>query len=288
MLVLSDFIDLLCRNVRAHHLDNASLYTIFEKFKKEALKNDMESYLIRRGSDIMPVFLLNNWTFRDTIEDNLINLSVISGIINDTFTVPSGKQITNEQISAMSKLADRKFLIKERFLLDKPIDILLVNNTYRYANALYYINPNPDVVIKDLIVLTHVADDKVCPEFALLHELGHMVHTRITQKRFVAPRSFEILHPVIFEYTPPDRSVPYTKWPKKWFAEWFAECFAIAVLHKTPYSYLDYHTEISDEDKDFIKTYMTVLLDTLEYNKFGRRTWETLEKYSKKMAKIAT
>lgn len=280
MFVLADYIDSLCRSINNHNWNNSRLKAFFQELKQNIYRRPSNGYSILTGSDIIPAFILNNWTFREKIEDNLNNLQVLSKMIRGTFTSSIGRQISGKQISAVLELADSKFPIMESFLLQEPIDILLVNNTCCYANALYYINSDPKVVISDLIVLTHVADDRVSPEFALLHELGHMVHTRITQKEFVAPRSFEILRPVILKYTQMDIPASSTKWPKRWFAEWFAECFAIAVLHEGPYSSLDYHTGISDKHKDFIKTYMTVLFDTLEYNKLGKRTWEELKKYS--------
>ena len=280
MRMLADYIDLLCQNISIHKIDNSALKIIFEEIE-QGYTRPKEGYSLLQGTDAVAAFLLNNWTFRESIEENLDNLSVLSTVIRNTFIVPSGRQITERSILTMLTLADDRFSILKRFLLHNPIDILLVNNTCRYANALYYFNSNPRAKIKDNIVLTWDADDKVCPEFAFLHELGHMVHTRITQKSFVAPKSFEIVHPIILKYSPQDFSKPIVGREKKllarWFAEWFAECFAIAVLHRSPYSHLDYHTEIEDDDKDSIKAYMTVLLDTLEYNKLGKRTWEKLK-----------
>jgi|GEM_PF-3049813 len=282
LVLLADIIDFICRSIDNHSVDYSLLHTIFEGFKQQASKNDGSSYSILKGPDVMPAFILNTWTFRDNVEDNRNNLSELSRWIRATFTTPSGKQITEKQIVSMFNVAENKFLISERFLLQAPIDILLVNNTCCHANSLYYINSNPNVVKKDLIVLTHVSDERVQPEFVFLHELGHMVHTRITQKEFVAPRSFDVLHPLIFKYSRMDPAVPPKRWLKKWFSECFSECFAIAVLHRSPYSELDYYTQISDEDKDFIGMYMDVLFATLDYNKLGKRTWEELIRHRNK------
>lgn len=279
LLLLADFIDSICRSIDNHSVNNSLLHTIFEEFKQKAPKNNDNSYSILKGMDIIPAFILNNWIFRENIEDNRRNLSELSRWIRATFIAPSGKQITETQITDMLAVAENKFLIFERFLLQASIDILLVNHTCCHANSLYYINSNLNTTKKDLIVLTHVSDERVQPEFVFLHELGHMIHTRVAQKKFTAPRSFDILHPLIFKYSRMDPASPPKRWLKKWFSECFAECFAIAALHKGPYSHLDYHTKISDDDKDCIEMYMNVFFATLDYNKHGKRTWEELIRY---------
>lgn len=278
LLALADFLDSLCRAINAFDLDNATLHCLYNELRRAVPRHNGDCYSILEGTDIIPAFILNNWVYLDSIEENQKNFSELSCLIKATYTNPSGIQISKEKVTELVALSDKKFSVSDKLLCHTPINILLVENTCHYANAVYSVHAKPDAVIKDLIVLTYVVDGRVAPEFAFLHEIGHMVHTRVTQKSFVAPRSFDILHSIITKYISSEpASLPREK-RRKLFAEWFAECFAIAVLFKTPYSHLDRHIEISNEDKSAIEKYMSALMDTLDKNKLGNRTWEQIEK----------
>lgn len=257
---LAQRIDAIIHVAKSHNNPNAFLQVVFHASQEHLITRATGGYALLKGAEATATFLLNNWSFQETAERNLESLTMLSGLLKNNFVLPTGKHITEKQIATMFQLADYKLNLTKRLLSANPIAILQTDSTCRYANALYYINFNPNILVKDLILLTTVADERVPPEFALLHELGHMVHTRITNKSFVPPPSFKKLHSIIFKYvggTPPAK---ITKDANLWFAEWFADCFAIAVLHQSEHAHLDYHTEISKEDRDEITQYMVQLI----------------------------
>ena len=273
--VLSYNLKIFCEAAENIDFDNAFYKNFHEQLTRLCKNRSNNPFFVFNGIDTIQRFILVNWSFRKAPSENLENLKQLYLSIENIFTVPKGKRITEQQIENMFALVENKFRLSNR-LLHNPVDVLLVDNTCVNSNALYYVNFKNKM--KDLIVLTYVNDDIVSPEFAFLHELGHMVHTRVTQKMFVSSKSFDRMHELIFRYVGTNNADAPKKWITKWFAEWFAECFAIAALHNTLYAKYDYHHKMSTADKDAICFYMEVFMSTLEHNPKGRFSWDEIFK----------
>lgn len=251
---LASVLDNLCRIDAVQNQE--VLKHLFDALQNSQAAPCGKNLVLLDGTEATAAFLLVNWVFRETIEENLESLATISVLLKSTFAPPCGAQIKQPRIDALMQLAITQLPHLDRLFVEDPVTVILADNTCPHANGLYYTNTNISDQQRDLIVLTWIDNDLVSPEFAFLHELGHLVHTRITGKLFVAPHSFKTLYPLIETYSHQPIPCKRSKRANRWLAEWFAEFFAIAVLHGSLYSHLDYHSEISDTDRDIIQIYM--------------------------------
>ena len=162
--------------------------------------------------------------------------------------------------------------------MEKSLPILVVDEICTAGNSLTMGNQILGVnkilsQPKDIVIASRMKDD-TAPEYAFLHELGHILHIRLTHqyRNLEPPESFDVIQRLMFK-----RLIDQ---PKKIWAECFADCFAIASLYGTAYGYLD-HTPISDEHKKAMCAYIQILMDTYKDNTNGRCSFDELLKIKK-------
>lgn len=224
-------------------------------------------YEIFCNEGIVVPYLITNWSLRDYGKDNAICIKALINQTRETFAPPIGSVICEDMIHVLMNHVDHKYNYCSKVLHCRPLRIIIANETYKKGNSLFeayeYYNRDLSLAQRDLVILTHVQDEKVTPEYAFLHELGHILHLRLTGQytAWQPPSSFDILQQAIFSKA---ESAAIS-------AELFAECFAIATLYNTEYSHFDPYDQIKDDHKRLISEYMQLLMDTYAENPLGGR-----------------
>lgn len=261
---LDEFIDF------AH--DNCNEQIIYEKFYYEVKRLNAQynqDFNILTGKDSVASYLLTNWTFRENSEDNYRNLLTIVMGLQDNYLPPRGEKIDKDVVVELLDIVEQKYGFCTKVLKRNPISILLINNTLKGFNGLCSVNREVNNEGRDTIILTHVADNRVSPPYVFLHELGHILHTQLTNKIFVPPESFNFLQSLMFKNLKDA--------PKKEWAECFSESFAIAAIQGTMFDQPQYfYNCVKKSDKKIMSYYIKVLMDTIDENENGQCSWEDL------------
>jgi len=207
-------------------------------------------------------------------EDNHKCIRAIIEQIRHFFIPSTSPHISEENVHKLMALVDQKYNYCSKVLREKTLNILIVEDTCVDGNSLFMaydgdafereISAN-----KDIVILSRVRDD-VYPEYAFLHELGHILHLRLTQEYhdWMPPKSFDFLQKIMFK--------SLVNKPQSVWAECFADCFAIAALHRTVYEGYDCYPNVSGFSRQLIEMYIRVLMDTYDDNPLGRSPWEEL------------
>ena len=183
------------------------------------------------GNESVCLFFKNLWRYQNKYEDNRESLSRIVSYIRNNMALPAGPRIALEDIDDMLELADERFDFSEKVLKDNPLKILFLEHSFKDWNGFYSWGMADTGKIEDQLILTHVNKDAYhTPEFAFMHELGHLTHTRITKKEMSVPDSFTAIPAAVFNIKDPS--------PED-MTECFAESFAIAATSGTKYNPYD-------------------------------------------------
>jgi len=234
--------------------------------------NEM-NYQVTQKEDIVTPYLLTNWAFYNTAEDNYRHLRNLSRTIRTLFEPSSTIGITESSVHQIMKHIECRFGYCSSVLKTEPLRILITNDGFKEGNSLVMslqIEAGADYLSQnDAIILTHLKDN-ISPEFVFLHELGHILHLRLTRQyaTYTPPKSFEIIMDKLFS-----RAINK---PEQVKAELFAECFAMAALYNSEYSHYDHINYIRDEHKMLCFHYFKVLLNTYEENEMGKLLWDEL------------
>lgn len=212
-----------------------------------------KKYNIYQNVRATQVYLLNYWEFKNTYKENIICLSEIINTIQTNMLEPQKPQISGEMIDSLMNLADSRFQFIEKVLKSSILEILLLDHSHVELGSFYSASFYSDGQVIDRIIMTCLRHEIDCPhEFIFLHELGHVLHTRITKLPMTPPDSFKVVQKKMFP-----ESLDY---PKEKVAEIFADCFAIATLVGSELSQYNPYTFIEKEDNIFILAYMWELI----------------------------
>ena len=279
LLELADKFEVFLKYMKSQHNDNK----LYEAFYKELLFSTSfsnEPYQVFQNKDIAAPYLLSNWFLCDSGIDNYAFFEQILHMTRQQFFSSNapGVRIAAEMIPELMDLVEQKFGYVSNVLKDRRLPILVVDEICTLGNSLTMGNCIMGVddklsQPKDIVIASRMKDD-TAPEFAFLHELGHILHIRLTHqyRNWEPPKSFDAIQQHMF------KRLLYQ--PKKLWAECFADCFAIASLYGTAYSHFD-HTPILEEHKKAICMYIQVLMDTYVDNPNGECSFDELLKIEK-------
>ncbi|MDR1631137.1 MAG: hypothetical protein LBS36_13135 [Oscillospiraceae bacterium] len=267
LLELADNLEVFLEYASLNNNDN----NLYERYYRELMfyKPRATPFKIFKEDNIAFPYLLTNWALHERGEDNYKNINDIIKTTREIFFPSSDPVIQEERILEMMKLVDSKYGYCSKVLREKPLDIIINEEGCKKGNSLFMTLDINGLINNDLIICSCV-QEQIYPEYAFLHEAGHVLHLRLTQKYqgYVPPKSFDFIQQAMFK--------PLANRPKSEWAECFAECFAIAALYGTEYAHYDYATFISDHNKLLIATYIQVLMDTYEDNILGELSWNEL------------
>jgi len=104
---------------------------------------------------------------------------------------------------------------------------------------------------------THVREDSCdSPQCVLLHELGHVLHMRLTRSLDTPPSGFIKLQQKIFSKG--------GELSNYLLSELFADCFAIAAAFGSPLEKYDPYVMMLDVDKGIITAYIISLIQSID------------------------
>ncbi|MDL2288234.1 hypothetical protein LJC32_02515 [Oscillospiraceae bacterium OttesenSCG-928-F05] len=270
-LELADNLDLFLDSITKEN-NRIELYeTLYRSLMLSSSRFNHLNYQVFEKEDITPPYLLTNWPLCDTAEDNHQYLRDIVKQIRDRFRPSSSIGITEGAIHQIMNHVEQRFGYCSSVLKHNPLRIIISEDSYKDGNSLVMsllVSKEHDHIAQnDAVILTHL-NGNIAPEFVFLHELGHILHLRITQRYdlYTPPRSFDLILEKMFP-----GAVNKSDSVK---AELFAECFAIAALYQSDYSRYDHVDFMSDENKLFNRSYFSALLKTYEQNHAGKLSWE--------------
>lgn len=201
------------------------------------------------------MYLYNYWLFQKTYEENIYVLSGIIKNIRENILLPQKSTISDDVIIDLLKYADYKFAFSRDVLKNNPLQILRLNHTHKNWNSYYSATIFEDGRINDCIILTHLSNNSIFKqEFSFFHELGHLLHTRITKKLSIVPESFEMVF---------HKNKGISEDEK---IEHFADFFAIAVLYNSPFAKYDPYITMEKESKIFMQDYFNWLIQRFNKN----------------------
>lgn len=149
---LASVLDNLCRIDAVQNQE--VLKHLFDALQNSQAAPCGKNLVLLDGTEATAAFLLVNWVFRETIEENLECLATISVLLKSTFGPPCGVQIKRPRINAFMQLAITQLPHLDRLFVEDPVTVILADNTCPHANGLYYTNANISDQHRDLIVLT--------------------------------------------------------------------------------------------------------------------------------------
>ena len=196
-------------------------------------------------------FLLNYWNFASTATKNRVLIKSIIEKIRKEFCEVESVSTVNCTIFDILSMVEEKLGYSTNLLRDDEIKILNLDRKHHEWNCFYSATLVPEKeLIDDYIIMTQMQEYATSSrEFVLLHELGHLLHTRLTLQLSMVPASFgEAIEKII--------SRPISDGEK---AEMFADFFAFAVLWESSYEHDDY-PELNDVAKKYLLPYFKHLI----------------------------
>ena len=251
---LSSYLEELLAATHSVPNRNEILQEIYSEVLLNKLINPEKSYNVYKHNKSVVCYLMQYWIFRKTYMENAEYLFKIINTIQQEMIEPQKKNISIKSIHRLMEAAEKRFKFCSKVLYSKPLDILIINHSHTYWNGIYSSAMINDCEIKDTIILPYLRYEVDFPqEFIFLHELGHVLHTRITKISMTPPDSFNM---VINRMFPTLQDAPNNQ-----KAELFADCFAISVLCGSDLKQYNPYTFISLEDCIILAAYMVDLID---------------------------
>jgi|GEM_PF-3389092 len=190
--------------------------------------NGKEQVKIYSPRESVIEYFYNYWNFAPTFRENLNQLHIVADTIRTGLLSPKATGLSEETIRNLLDLVEHKFKYITNVLKEQPLKILQLNYSHIRHNCYYTATLLGNQITKDYVVMTCPHRLETHQEFGFVHELGHKLHTILTNKLFVAPASFECFNHI---YNESDR-INNTS-----MAENFADVFAIAALSNSQYEH---------------------------------------------------
>lgn len=141
--------------------------------------------------------------------------------IEDGALAPSGNRLTPESAENVLDTMAGKMPYFEIIGKLGLLGVLLLNNSHKVYNSLCGVNAEGT---RATVLMYHMKDQTVSPEYVFLHELGHVLQIALCGPDEV-PEEFYRFQSSFFPQ-PLERGTPIA-------AEVFADAFAVAVMHGT-------------------------------------------------------
>ena len=196
-------------------------------------------------------FLLNYWSLASTASENTLIVKGIVKKIRSEFCKSKTVSSLDRALFDVLSMVEEKLGYSTNLLRDGKIKILNLDCRHCEWNCFYSATLVPEKeLIADYIIMTQMQEYATSSrEFALLHELGHLLHTRLTLQLSVVPASFgEAIEKIISRPIPDGEK-----------AEIFADFFAFAVLCESSYEH-DNYPDLNDVAKKYLLPYFKRLI----------------------------
>jgi len=237
-----------------------------EDFKKlrSNLKSDYESLLMDAFFDRHPnwsvvsgeaayrLFLLRNWTFKNSAKENKQEFRKIAEEICKDYYPRGSIFLSEQEATRIMKHIDERYSFSKVALADRHILIFCLSCSHRqydsFCRSLVFTD---DTIGADVYMLLPSNNDVVTPQSTFLHELGHVLTIMLTGNANVIPADFTSLFSSMFPNIDSHQEAN----------EIFAHCFAMGVMTHPDFQRYDPFTEIPLEEKMLFDKYFHLKLE---------------------------
>jgi hypothetical protein len=180
---------------------------------------DEQRYVIYPPAFSVPIYLMAHGVASGKVRDTILHIRELIEYIDTSVTGPSGNRLTEKRAKRVLRVLVAKFPYFD--VVSKPLHILLIDNTDKRFNSQCGINASGDECI---VLVFHMKDSKLSPEYVFLHELGHALQIALTGSPEIVPEEFIRFHQAL--NTELDQGNPDAP-------EVFADTFAMAAMRGT-------------------------------------------------------
>lgn len=204
----SSFCKSLCKETRERALRLTGIYAGNKPYAIFAARFSIPTYLTTFGFQT------------GRVRDTVANIKSTIAIIEDEALAPSGNCLTPESAKNVLEVMAGKLPYFEAIEKQGLLRVLLLDNSHKVYNSLCGVNAEGT---RATVLMYHMRDCTVSPEYVFLHELGHVLQIALCGPEEV-PEEFYRFQSSFSQ--PLKRGEPIAK-------EVFADTFAIAVMHGT-------------------------------------------------------
>ena len=219
-------------------------------------KCGFEQIKIYSDEESVVEYFYNYWEFTLTYRGNVKQLQSVVTRIRNEMLPPKAKGFSIETIRNLINLTEHKFQYVTKILKEQPLKILQFDYSHVDFNCYYTATILEKRITKDYVIMTCPHKQETHQEFGFIHELGHKLHTMLTNKLFTPPASFKCFD---FLYDDVDKK------NNNIMAEHFADSFAIAVLSGSPYEYC-IPFEVAPKNVQLLTAYFLITIMTMTEN----------------------
>lgn len=215
-----------------------------------------DKFKVYDGRDATLIFLDNYWSYSKYVKDNKQSIENIISRINTEYQPNPFQNNDYSYIKPMMELVEKKYNYLSILNQKSKLHILVLDAIHNKWNSFHSATIYENGFVVSRIMLTHPKkNNKIPQEFIFPHELGHVLHTVITKKLQIVPKSFYSVMEIVFHKA--------NDYPENQVIEFFADCFAMSVLYNTEYEKfipLDY---VPRKDLALFEVYMSILINTI-------------------------
>jgi len=209
------------------------------------------SYIIESGTVPVLYYLHSYWGFENTVRKNDIEMKLLVNSIRKEFSEVYNVTVPDSTIESLMIRINEEFPCFFPAMNGLPIKFLKLDNMNKEFAGQYTTSINTiNGAIRDAIFVLPVKSAQDSIEFAILHEIGHLIHTRLTKEYHKLPESFEIIL---------NECIPLSERSPSKNIEVFADFFAAAVMHDSEYEQPSKIKKIHDSYKSYFKEYFNLL-----------------------------
>ena len=241
-------IDSRCRQklmAEFHHMIFVRVFFMSDKNERVKIYSVEESVI---------EYFYNYWEFATNFKENKRKLQGIVRKIRNEMIQAKATRLSQEAMQNLINLAEEKFQYITKILKEQPLKILQVDYSHIDFNCYYAATVLDDQIANDYVIMTCKHKNEKYQEFSFVHELGHKLHTMITRKLSIPPKSFECFHYLYGEEDRKDSNI---------MVEHSADVFAIAVLSNSSYERCIPY-EVASHNIQLFKIYMMMTIITMD------------------------
>ena len=227
-------------------------------YERYTVNKEKSSHIILKGKKSIICFLWLVWPHIGSSEERFEALDAQCNAIRLTIRKPLLKErLEPDTIDELMRKVEDKYSFGFKILRGHCLKILLIDNSHGLFNSFVISQMLPSGRLDDAIVIPCIKPDFPCSQMlSLVHELGHILHLRLTGETITPPENFRLIQEIMFY-----ASIGF---PGEKLCEIFADCFAFAAVRNSPLENESVLKDIHENDKKILEMYFRELFDSIE------------------------
>lgn len=231
---------------------NKILWVLYEQLSSTYLSShylDSEKYRLSNGPHKACLYFYTQWLWCNSYQYNLKQFTSIIDAINTHLIPPLGDAPSPTRVKEIINHLEKEYELSSFILTEHFIDILWVDSSHRDFKA-YLLSTQTKNDFFFQIVLPNYDDKNFSPDFAFLHELGHILHIQSTGSLDTLPPLFIDFVKVLFPSATSHRIR----------TELFADLFAVVVMINSDMFDSSQYDRITDSDRELFTKYIQTII----------------------------